>query len=57
MVGTLGQVWFPVNQQIVSDYVESGDMPPDNPLDEKTVDLFRQWIKWDYSHTKAENSR
>ena len=20
-------------------------MPPDNPLDEKTVDLFRQWIK------------
>ena len=27
------------------DYVESGDMPPDNPLDKKTVDLFRQWIK------------
>ena len=22
------------------DYVESGDMPPDNPLDKKTVDLF-----------------
>jgi len=27
------------------DYVESGDMPPDQPLDEKTVELFRQWIK------------
>ena len=34
-----------INESILLDYIESGDMPPDNPLSEEVVDNFRQWIK------------
>ncbi len=34
-----------VDESPLFDYVESGDMPPDNPLDKQTVELFRKWIK------------
>ena len=33
------------DESILLDYIESGDMPPDNPLNEEVVNNFRQWIK------------
>jgi len=34
-----------INESLLLDYIESGDMPPDNPLSEEVVNNFRQWIK------------
>ena len=34
-----------IDESLLLDYIESGDMPPDNPLSEEVVDNFRQWIK------------
>jgi hypothetical protein len=34
-----------IDESLLLDYIESGDMPPDNPLDEDVVNNFRQWIK------------
>ena len=34
-----------IDESLLLDYIESGDMPPDNPLSEEVVDNFRKWIK------------
>ena len=34
-----------IDESLLLDYIESGDMPPDNPLSEEVVNNFRQWIK------------
>ncbi len=34
-----------IDESLLLDYIESGDMPPDNPLSEEIVNNFRQWIK------------
>ena len=34
-----------IDESLLLDYIESGDMPPDNPLSEEIVNDFRQWIK------------
>ena len=34
-----------IDESLLLDYVESGDMPPDNPLSKEVVDNFRKWIK------------
>ena len=34
-----------IDDSLLLDYIESGDMPPDNPLSEEVVNNFRQWIK------------
>ena len=34
-----------IDESLLLDYIESGDMPPDNPLSEDIVNNFRQWIK------------
>ena len=45
--GTLTQSVVPgkIDESLLLDYIESGDMPPDNPLSEDVVNNFRQWIK------------
>ncbi len=34
-----------VDESILIDYIESGDMPPDNPLSQEVVDNFKKWVK------------
>jgi len=34
-----------IDESLLLDYIESGDMPPDNPLSEEVVNNFRQWIE------------
>ena len=34
-----------IDESLLLDYIESGDMPPDNPLSEEVVNNFRKWIK------------
>ena len=34
-----------VDESILIDYIESGDMPPDNPLSPEVVNNFKQWVK------------
>ena len=34
-----------IDESLLLDYIESGDMPQDNPLSEEVVNNFRQWIK------------
>ena len=34
-----------IDESLLLDYIESGDMPPEKPLSEEVVDHFRQWIK------------
>ena len=34
-----------IDESLLLDYIESGDMPPDNPLSEEVIDNFRKWIK------------
>ena len=33
-----------IDESLLLDYIESGDMPPDNPLSKEVVDNFRKWI-------------
>ena len=34
-----------IDESILLDYIESGDMPPDNPLSKEVVDNFKKWVK------------
>lgn len=34
-----------MNNSLLLDYIESGDMPPDNPLGKEVVDNFKKWVK------------
>ena len=34
-----------VDESLLIDYIESGDMPPDNPLSQDVINNFKQWIK------------
>ena len=34
--------------ELLLDYIESGDMPPDNPLSEEVVDNLENGLKWVY---------
>ena len=34
-----------IDESLLLDYIESGDMPPDKPLSPEVVNNFRQWIK------------
>jgi hypothetical protein len=34
-----------IDESILIDYIESGDMPPDNPLSQEVVDNFKKWVK------------
>ena len=34
-----------INKSILLEYIESGDMPPDKPLDKDVVNNFKRWIK------------
>ena len=34
-----------VEESSLLDYIESGDMPPDNPLSKEVVDNFKKWVK------------
>ena len=34
-----------IDESILIDYIESGDMPPDKPLSPEVVNNFKQWVK------------
>ena len=34
-----------IDESLLIDYIESGDMPPDNPLSQDVINNFKQWVK------------
>lgn len=34
-----------IDESLLLDYIDSGDMPPDNPLSQEVVDNFKKWVK------------
>ena len=34
-----------IDESLLLDHIESGDMPPDNPLSQEVVDNFKKWVK------------
>ena len=34
-----------IDESLLIDYIESGDMPPDKPLSKEVVNNFKQWVK------------